>query len=118
MNITELMTELVFQVGIILFAVRIGGRLAKKIGIPSVLGELLIGVVIGPYALGGIAFPGFPQGLFPLSGDGSIAVSTELYSFATVASIILLFFSGLETDIGLFLKYSVAGVIIGLGGVL
>jgi len=118
MNITELMTELVFQVGIILFAVRFGGRLAKKIGIPSVLGELLVGVVIGPYALGGIAFPGFPQGLFPLSGGGSIAVSTELYSFATVASIILLFFSGLETDIGLFLKYSVAGVIIGLGGVL
>ncbi|WP_461246979.1 cation:proton antiporter domain-containing protein [Treponema sp. R6D11] len=118
MNITELMTELVFQVGIILFAVRFGGHLAKKIGIPSVLGELLIGVVIGPYALGGIAFPGFPHGLFPLIGGDSIAVSTELYSFATVASIILLFFSGLETDIGLFLKYSVAGVVIGFGGVL
>ncbi|GBU26801.1 PTS system, IIA component [Treponema sp. R8-4-B8] len=118
MNTTELMTILVFQVGIILFAVRFGGHLAKKVGIPSVLGELLIGVVIGPYALGGIAFPGFPQGLFPLSASGSIAVSNELYSFATVASIILLFYSGLETDIGLFLKYSIAGVVIGLGGVL
>jgi Kef-type K+ transport system membrane component KefB/mannitol/fructose-specific phosphotransferase system IIA component (Ntr-type) len=118
MNTTELMTILVFQVGIILFAVRLGGFFARKMGIPSVLGELLIGVVIGPYALGHIAIPGFPEGLFPLSESGSIAVSTELYSFATVASIILLFFSGLETDIGLFLKYSVAGVIIGLGGVL
>jgi len=117
MNITELMAELVFQIGIILFAVRFGGRLAKKIGIPSVLGELLIGVVIGPYALGGIPIPGFPHGLFPLSGHGSIAVSSELYSFATVASVILLFFSGLETDIGLFLKYSIAGIVIGLGGV-
>jgi Kef-type K+ transport system membrane component KefB/mannitol/fructose-specific phosphotransferase system IIA component (Ntr-type) len=118
MNTTELMTILVFQVGIILFAVRLGGFFARKIGIPSVLGELLIGVVIGPYALGRIALPGFPEGLFPLSEFSSIAVSNELYAFATVASIILLFFSGLETDIGLFLKYSVAGVVIGLGGVL
>ena len=117
MNITELMAELVFQIGIILFAVRFGGRLANKIGIPSVLGELLIGVLIGPYAFGGIPLPGFPHGLFPLRESGFIAVSTELYTFATVASVILLFFSGLETDIGLFLKYSVAGVVIGLGGV-
>jgi Kef-type K+ transport system membrane component KefB/mannitol/fructose-specific phosphotransferase system IIA component (Ntr-type) len=118
MNTTELMTILVFQIGIILFAVRLGGFFARKIGIPSVLGELLIGVVIGPYALGHITIPGFPDGLFPLSEFGSLAVSTELYAFATVASIILLFFSGLETDIGLFLKYSLAGVVIGLGGVL
>jgi Kef-type K+ transport system membrane component KefB/mannitol/fructose-specific phosphotransferase system IIA component (Ntr-type) len=118
MNITELMTELVFQIGVILFAVRLGGRLARKLGIPSVLGELLIGVIIGPYALGGIAFPGFPHGVFPLNESGSIAVSTELYAFATVASIILLFSSGLETDLGLFLKYSVAGGVIGLGGAL
>jgi Kef-type K+ transport system membrane component KefB/mannitol/fructose-specific phosphotransferase system IIA component (Ntr-type) len=118
MNITELMTELVFQIGIILFAVRLGGRLARKIGIPSVLGELLAGVLIGPYALGGIALPGFPRGIFPLGEINSIAVSTELYAFATVASIILLFLSGLETDLGLFLKYSVAGGVIGLGGAL
>jgi Kef-type K+ transport system membrane component KefB/mannitol/fructose-specific phosphotransferase system IIA component (Ntr-type) len=118
MNVTELMTELVFQIGIILFAVRLGGRFARKLGIPSVLGELLIGVIIGPYALGGIALPGFSHGIFPLSNNGSIAVGTELYSFAIVASIILLFSSGLETDIGLFLKYSVAGGVIGLGGAL
>jgi Kef-type K+ transport system membrane component KefB/mannitol/fructose-specific phosphotransferase system IIA component (Ntr-type) len=118
MNITELMTALVFQIGIILFAVRLGGRLARKIGIPSVLGELLIGVLIGPYALGSIALPGFPHGIFPLGEINSIAVSTELYAFATVASIILLFLSGLETDLGLFLKYSVAGGVIGLGGAL
>lgn len=116
-SVTEVMTSLVIQIGIILFAVRIGGMLVKKIGIPSVLGELLAGVLIGPYALGGIAFPGFPLGVFPL-GTGGLAVSPELYGFATVASIILLFASGLETDLALFLKYSVAGGIVGLGGVI
>jgi Kef-type K+ transport system membrane component KefB/mannitol/fructose-specific phosphotransferase system IIA component (Ntr-type) len=117
MNVTELMSELVLQIGIILFAVRLGGRLVKKVGIPSVLGELLAGTLIGPYALGGIALPGFPYGIFP-PGEGSLAVSTELYAFATVASIILLFMSGLETDLGLFLRYSVAGGLIGIGGAL
>lgn len=116
-SVTEVMAELVFQIGIILFAVRLGGALVKKVGIPSVLGELLAGVAIGPYALGGIPIPGFfPHGVFPLH-EGALAVSPELYSFATVASIILLFASGLETDIGLFLRYSVAGGIVGLGGV-
>jgi Kef-type K+ transport system membrane component KefB len=79
-----------------------GGRLVKKIGIPSVMGELLGGVLIGPYALGGIALPGFPQGVFPLGANETLAVSPELYAFATVASIILLFASGLETNLGLF----------------
>jgi Kef-type K+ transport system membrane component KefB/mannitol/fructose-specific phosphotransferase system IIA component (Ntr-type) len=115
MNITEAMAELVLQIGVILFAVRLGGRLVKKAGIPPVLGELLAGILIGPYALGGMGFPGFPHGLFPL-GEGSLAVSAELYGFAVIASIILLFVSGLETDLGLFLRYSVAGGLIGLGG--
>ena len=45
------------------------------------------------------------------------AVSPELYAFAQIASIILLFASGLETDLSLFIKYSVSGGIIGIGGV-
>ncbi len=115
-EITAVMANLVLQIGIILFVVRLGGMAVKKLGIPSVLGELLSGVIIGPYALGGIALPGFPNGIFPLN-SASLAVSPELYSFATVASIILLFASGLETDFALFLKYSVAGGIVGIGGV-
>jgi Kef-type K+ transport system membrane component KefB/mannitol/fructose-specific phosphotransferase system IIA component (Ntr-type) len=115
-SITESMAALALQLGIIVFAVRFFGRLAKQLGIPQVLGELIAGVVIGPYALGGIRFPGFPGGIFPL-GSGSLAVSGELYAFASIASIILLFASGLETDIGLFLRYSLAGGIIGIGGV-
>ncbi|MDR0602497.1 MAG: cation:proton antiporter [Treponema sp.] len=110
----EAMSELVLQLGIILFAVRLGGALVRRAGIPSVLGELLSGVIVGPYALGSVALPGFPHGVFPL-GEG-LAVSPELYSFAAVASIILLFSSGIETDLGLFLRYSVAGGLIGLGG--
>lgn len=116
-SVTETMSGLVLQIGIILFAVRLGGMLVKKLGIPTVLGELLAGVAIGPYALGSIPLGSFfPHGIFPLNG-AELAVSPELYGFATVASIILLFASGLETDLGMFLRYSVAGGIVGIGGV-
>jgi len=126
MQITDLVAELVLQIGIILLAVRLFGQIAKKIGIPSVLGELLAGVVIGPYALGRIALPslGFPHGIFPNLLDPlhvrdvihTLPISLELYAFATVASIVLLFVTGLETDLSLFLRYSVAGGIIGVSG--
>jgi len=110
--------SLVIQIGILLFAVKLGGFMAQKLKLPGVLGELLIGVLLGPYALGGLPLPLFPHGLFATGIIGaSVPVSTELYALATIASIILLFISGLETDLTLFLRYSVAGAIVGIGGV-
>lgn len=114
-ELTVQMTSLVLELGVVIFAVRAGGALATKIKMPSVIGELLTGVIIGPYALGAFPIPGFPHGLFQVY-EG-FAVSPVLYAFATVASIILLFTSGLETDIDMFLSYSVAGGLVGLGGV-
>ncbi|HSV57157.1 MAG TPA: cation:proton antiporter, partial [Magnetospirillaceae bacterium] len=114
-GVTERAASLVIQTGIILLAVRVGADLAQRVGVPAVLGELSSGIVIGPYALGALPLPGFPHGLFAGS-MGDLAVSPELYGIATIASILLLFVAGLETDLRLFLKYSVAGAVIGLGG--
>ncbi len=126
-SLTHNMMVLVFQIGIILFAARFGGKLFEKIKMPSVLGELVAGIIIGPYVLGQIALPGFPHGLF---GDfifqvtqatgkvPALPVSVELYSIATIASILLLFFAGLETDLDLFIRFSVAGLVIGISGVI
>ena len=66
-DITARMGNLVIQIGVLLFAVRFFGFLAKKARISSVLGELIAGVVIGPYALGAIPLPGFPSGIFSLN---------------------------------------------------
>lgn len=116
-SITHQMTTLVLQIGILIFAAKAGGLLMKKINMPSVLGELLVGIIIGPYLLGGISLPGFEHGIFPVAA-GEVPVTPELYAFATIASIILLFMTGLETDISLFLRFSVTGSIVGLGGIL
>lgn len=116
-NPAHQMVILVFQLAVIIFAARAGGGLMRRLKLPGVLGELLSGVIIGPYFLGHIPLPwlNLPHGVFPrIEG---FPVSTELYGFATIASLILLFIVGLETDFRQFLKYSVAGTVIGLGGV-
>ncbi len=119
------MMMLVLQLGVMLFAARIGNMAFERMRMPGVLGELCAGVVIGPYALGKITTPGFPQGLFPefflrlAAGDEMrFVVSPELYGICMLAAVILLFLVGLETDLKLFLRYSVAGSLVGLGGVL
>lgn len=110
------MTLLVFQVAIIIFAAKFLGELFGKLKLPKVLGELCAGIIIGPYLLGSFPLPGFSNGLFPVVA-GSMPISTELYGMATFASIILLFLAGLETDIEMFLRYSLAGSIVGIGGI-
>jgi Kef-type K+ transport system membrane component KefB/mannitol/fructose-specific phosphotransferase system IIA component (Ntr-type) len=116
-SLVERMPNLVIQLGIIIFAARLGSILVEKIGIPGVLGELMIGVVIGPYMLGGFPLPGFEHGLFA-NADPSFPIQPELYGIAIIASIILLFLSGLETDLKLLIRFSIAGAVVGIGGVL
>jgi fructose-specific phosphotransferase system IIA component len=112
------MIGLAIQIGVIMFAARAGRRVVRYFGIPPVLGELIAGIVIGPFALGVLPLPGFPNGLFFVEEfAGNLAVSPELYAFSIIGSIILLFTSGLETNLELFLRYSVAGSVIGIGGV-
>ncbi len=115
--IIETVTNLVIQLGIITVIVRTLYPVFRTLGIPSVLGELTLGMIIGPYLLGAVPFWGFPQGVFPLVTGGAVSVSSELYGIATIASVVLLFMSGLETDITLLLRYSVTGAIVGIGGV-
>lgn len=115
-NSAEKIANLVIQLGIIIIAAKFGGMLFSKIKMPSVLGELCTGIIIGPYLLGALHLPGFPHGIFPTANGA--AVSPELYAISQIASVILLFISGMETDLSLFLKYSVVGSVIGLSGAL
>jgi hypothetical protein len=61
---TEQMMPLVLQLGTIILCAYAGGRIARRLGLPSCWGELTAGMIVGPYLLGGIALPAFPHGLF------------------------------------------------------
>jgi Kef-type K+ transport system membrane component KefB/mannitol/fructose-specific phosphotransferase system IIA component (Ntr-type) len=116
-GINHRMMILVIQLGLILFAARLGNMIFEKLHLPGVLGELFAGIIIGPYLLGTLAIPGFPNGLFPIY-QPSFPISPELFGISTLASIVLLFTIGLETDFRLFVRYSFAGSLVGIGGVL
>jgi len=101
--------RLAFQVAIIVLAARGLGRIAECwLKQPSVIGELLAGVIIGPYALGGpslpplqlwgLALPGIAP-LFSVSGGGSFE-GPVLHGFTVLAGAVLLFRGGLETVLG------------------
>ena len=110
---------LAIQLGIILVAARFFGMMASKLRVPPVMGELLAGILLGPYCLGGLSLgiPHFEHGLFPLIANQSVPMDAKLYSIATLGSILLLFVSGLETDVRTFFKYSIVGTVVGIGGV-
>ncbi len=115
---THKMLVLVIQLGLIILASKLlGWFFSRKLRQPQVLGELIAGMLIGPYLLGSIHIGALEGPVFPISG-GTIPVSPELYGLATVGSIILLFVSGLETDLKTFLKFSAKGSIVGIGGII
>ena len=130
LGMTPKMLFLVLQIGIIIFAAKIGGTIAAAMRLPSVLGELGAGILIGPWALGGIPIPGFEgmfqHGLFyghalraqAAAGGNPFAATPELYGICTLASVVLLFLSGIETNLKMFLRYAFAGSLVGVGGVI
>jgi Kef-type K+ transport system membrane component KefB len=111
------MMVLALQLGVILVMAKISGWFfSTKLHQPKVLGELVAGMIIGPYVLGAIPLGSFGP-LFPPVA-GTIPVSPELYGIATIGSILLLFSSGLETDLPTFLRFSGKASVVGLGGVI
>ncbi|MEE9285058.1 MAG: cation:proton antiporter [Dehalococcoidia bacterium] len=124
-TVTELVTHLAFQLAAILLAAKIGGEICERwLKIPPVIGELLAGVAIGPFALGQFTITSDFGALFalPLSfgevGGGVIPVSNELWAIGQIGAIVLLFMAGLETNAKLFFRYAGPGAAVALGGVI
>ncbi len=107
----------IVQLAFILIITGIVGIISHKLKFPDVIAFLLMGVLFGPYLLGAFPMGSFlPEGLFPLNNDNPI--SELLFTFSIIASVILLFSSGLQSDIELFKKFAVKGSIVGLSAVI
>ncbi len=111
------MTEarFILEFALIVLAAKVAGRLVNRLlRQPSVIGELLVGIIIGPFALGGL--PLFSMGpAFSTGADGMF--NEGLLRGITIAGIVtLLFTAGLETDLRGFLRFAPKGLAVGLGG--
>ena len=53
----------ILQLGVLVLAAKLGGRLMNRWRLPRVLGEVGAGLLVGPCLLGGLSLPLFPDGL-------------------------------------------------------
>jgi Kef-type K+ transport system membrane component KefB len=90
---------------IILVAAKLGGELAVRLGQPAVLGELLVGVVLGNLSLLGYA------GLEPLWAEPAVD------TLARLGVLILLFEVGLQSTVGQMLKVGLPSLVVATMGV-
>lgn len=90
---------------IIFVAAQIGGEIAQRLRLPSVVGEIAAGCAIGPSALGWVAVP-------------DIAAGTPLDVLAEIGVILLLFSVGLETRLDDLKKVGASAFLVGVLGVI
>lgn len=97
--------QLLLSLGIIIFAAKAGGLLATRLRQPAVLGELLVGLLLGPSLLNLFGLPVFHDG------------HTEelIHELAELGVIFLMFVAGLEVDVNEMLR---SGKVAMFGGVL
>jgi Kef-type K+ transport system membrane component KefB len=91
---------------VILVAAKIGGELATRIGQPAVLGELIIGVVLGNLALAGIG------------GFETIESDPFVDMLARLGVLVLLFEVGLESTVAQMLKVGASSLLVAALGVI
>ncbi|MDR0749419.1 MAG: cation:proton antiporter [Tannerellaceae bacterium] len=91
-HITSPVATLLLQVIVILLACRLFGWLFIKMGQPTVIGEILAGIVLGPSILGHFA-PGIAAFLFPPESMLNITVLSQF------GLILFMFSIGMELDI-------------------
>jgi Kef-type K+ transport system membrane component KefB len=123
-GITHEITVLVLQIASIILIARVSGEIFERyLKQPGVLGELIAGILLGPYVLGSyLSFPGIGPIFPPLPPDSlevvsNIPVSLPLYSIAQLAAILLLFMAGLETNLASFLRFAGKSSVVGAAGI-
>jgi Kef-type K+ transport system membrane component KefB len=114
------LTTVLIDLFIIYTAAKLAGALFARLGQPSVIGELLAGVVIGPHALGLI---GQPSGeLVALFGgdhaDAEHALGLVLETMSELGVIVLLFAVGLETRATDILRVGGRALSVGVLGII
>lgn len=105
--------RLLLQIALLLAVARLGAEAVRRMGLPSVVGELAAGILLGPSVLG-VTSPGAFAAIFPPSAQQFHLLD----GIATVGMVLLLLLTGLETDLRLLRNVGRAAIIASLMGIL
>src|SRR5690348_8225466 len=103
---------LLVQIALLIAAGRGLGEVMQRIGQPSVMGELLCGLLLGPSLLGW-AWPEAQHAIFPPSPEQKALLD----GIAQFGILLLLLLTGMETDLGLVRKVGRAAIAISITGI-
>lgn len=106
------LAALLLAIAVMLVVSRLASEIGKKIGLPMVMGELLIGILLGPTLFGTMA-PELYHTVFPFGENPAFTLALE--AIVSLAGVLLLFVAGLELRLGLFLHHGRAAVTTGIG---
>lgn len=98
---------LMLALGVILLASRTGGAIARRLGQPRVLGQLIVGVILGPTVLDMLHW-GILQG---------VDLQHTIKEFAELGVLLLMFNIGLEVHLSELVKVGKVAVFAGVLGV-
>jgi Kef-type K+ transport system membrane component KefB/nucleotide-binding universal stress UspA family protein len=91
-NLKHPLALLLAQIITIILVARLLGWMCKKIGQPSVIGEIIAGIMLGPSLLG-LYFPAFSNFLFPPQSLGNLQFLSQ------IGLILFMFVVGMELDL-------------------
>jgi Kef-type K+ transport system membrane component KefB len=93
---------------VLLFAAKLLARLVNRLKQSAVLGEIVAGIIIGPFALGGLPL---------INGEPLVVIDKTILHIGEVAAIIILFVAGMQTTPKEFAKLGAPSFTIGALGV-
>ena len=101
--------HVLISLAILLFAAKIFAELFNKLKLPAVLGELLAGIILGPFALGSLPI---------FDGKPLVILDETVRQIGEISGIVILFIAGLEITPREFLKGGAASFTVGACGVI
>ncbi len=99
----------VIAVSLLVLLARILGTVFARFNLPEVIGEVLAGIILGPFTLGG---------LIMLSGRPLVELNDLMLAFAQIGGIIILFSAGLEFTFHDLRKAGLPASVVGTAGVI
>lgn len=104
---------LILQIALLMAVGRGLGEIMQRIGQPSVMGELLAGIILGPSLFGWI-WPEAQHAIFPKTPEQKAMID----GIAQVGILLLLLLTGMETDLKLVRRVGKAAIAISIAGIL